>query len=276
MNALIFAVLLANITGGEFSYTVQPGDSLTSISARFGVEIRVLAEENQLKTADLLQAGQVLRIDNRHIAPAADGAAIVINVPQRMLFLFGGDQLKQASPVAVGQSGWKTPRGTFEVMVKETRPTWDVPVSIQEEMRRAGKKVLTRVPPSPQNPLGDYWIGLSLPGIGIHGTNAPSSIYRTATHGCIRLHPDDIRLLFSQVEVGTPGRTVYEPVLVTRSGDSIFLEVHRDAYRKGPDPLEMVMQFGQSEGVLDLIDLTLAEQVIRKREGIARDVTRRR
>src|SRR5207244_4257585 len=58
-----------------------------------------------------------------------------------------------------------------------------------------GKPVLTHVPPSPANPLGKYWLGLSIPGVGIHGTNAPSSIYNLQTHGCIRLHPDDIEKL---------------------------------------------------------------------------------
>ena len=69
---------------------------------------------------------------------------------------------------------------------------WIVPESIQEEMRREGKDVLTRVPPGPDNPLGRHWIGLSIGGIGIHGTIAPSSVYHFRSHGCIRLHPDDV------------------------------------------------------------------------------------
>jgi len=276
MNALIPAVLLlAQIVGGEFTYAVQPGDSLTSISARFGVDLHVLAEGNGLKASDRLQASRALKIDNRHIVPVVEDSDLVINIPQRMLFHFDHGQIACACPIAAGSPGWRTPVGTFEIMLKEEKPTWDVPASIQEEMRRSGKAVLTHVPPSPENPLGEYWIGLNLPGIGIHGTSAPTSIYKLATHGCIRLHPEDIRDLFSKVEVGMRGRVIYETVLVVRTEDSIFLEVHPDAYQKEPDPLRRVLDIAQSEGFLGMLDLPLVREVIRKHDGIARDVTRR-
>jgi len=82
-----------------------------------------------------------------------------------------------------------TPTGSFSILTKEVDPTWDVPVSIRREMKREGKTPLVRVAPGPDNPLGDRWLGLSLPGVGIHGTNAPARIYtirRTAASACIR------------------------------------------------------------------------------------------
>jgi L,D-transpeptidase ErfK/SrfK len=111
-------------------------------------------------------------------------------------------------------------------------------------------------------------------GIGIHGTNAPSSIYSLATHGCIRLHPDDIRLLFGWVSVGTRGRIIYEPVMLTRAGDRIFVEVHPDAYRNGDDPLQALLEAARATGVLDLIDFELVTEAVHKQDGIARDVSR--
>lgn len=274
MNLLLAAVLfLTQISGGVFEYIVQRGDSLTSIGARFGVEVRVLAEANGLKTSGRLQAGQKLAIDNRHIVPASLGAAIVVNVPQRMLFHFEADNLSAGYPIAAGQPGWRTPLGEFEILSMEEDPTWDVPPSIQEEMRRAGKPVLTRVPPSPQNPLGNFWLALSLPGIGIHGTNAPTSIYKLATHGCIRLHPEDIEKLYSKVYPGTRGRIIYEPVLLARTGDSVFLEVHPDAYKQERDPAAKALEIARMAGVLDVLDSALVKEVVKKREGIARDVT---
>jgi len=116
---------------------------------------------------------------------------------------------------------------------------------------------------------------LSLPSVGIHGTNAPASIYSLSTHGCIRLHPNNIESFFPQVAVGMRGRIIYEPVLVSHTQGSVFLEVHPDPYKKGTDPLSRVMDRARSEGFLDMVDLTLVEEVIRKRDGIARDVTRR-
>jgi L,D-transpeptidase ErfK/SrfK len=276
MNVFLPVLLcLAQITGGAFNYTVREGDSLTRIAARFGVEMRVLAEANGLKTSSRLVKDQTLDIDNRHIVPAADAATIVINVPQRMLFYFEQDRLAAAYPIAAGQPTWRTPLGEFEIVLMEENPTWDVPPSIQEEMRRAGKPVVTRVPPSPQNPLGRFWMGLSLPGIGVHGTNAPSSIYKLATHGCIRLHPDDVEQLFWKVDTGTPGRIIYEPILLVRVENKVFLEVHPDAYRKIPDALARTMEIARAAGVSHMLDYPAVKEVLRKRDGIPRDVTRR-
>jgi L,D-transpeptidase ErfK/SrfK len=272
------ALLLIQLVGFEFTYTVQSGDSLTRVGARFGVDARVLAASNAIEVSSILREGQTLKIDNRHIVPEAaqrGGAFIAINVPQRMVFYSDKDQPVQAFPIAAGKPGWKTPLKDFTVTVKETDPVWDVPISIQEEMRREGKRVVTRVPPSPQNPLGKYWLGLSLPGIGVHGTNAPSSIYSHATHGCIRVHPDDIEVLFPEVEIGTQGTILYEPVLIVHEGDAVFLEVHPDVYKKGIDALNLALGQAQAGGFLDLVDQALVKEVIRKHDGIARDVTRR-
>jgi L,D-transpeptidase ErfK/SrfK len=142
-------------------------------------------------------------------------------------------------------------------------------------MRRAGKPVVSRVPPSPENPLGEYWIGLNLPGIGIHGTNAPSSIYRLVTHGCIRLHPEDVQGLFTEVDVGMSVRIIYEPVLMTKVENTVYLEVHPDVYKTAPDPFRMAVYLASTGGFLDMLDLARVEEVIRKHDGIARDVTSR-
>jgi L,D-transpeptidase ErfK/SrfK len=275
MWIVAFLIAFAHITGGTFAYTVQPGDSLTGVSARFGVDVEFLAETNGLDSKSWLSAGQTLYIDNRHIAPESRGAAIVINVPQRMLFYYEDNIVLRHYPIASGKPGWQTPLADFSIIRKERNPTWDVPPSIQEEMRRSGKPVLTCVPPSPQNPLGKYWLGLSVPGVGIHGTNVPSSIYKTETHGCIRLHPNDIEDLFALVDTGTTGRFIYEPVLIGRVGNSVFLEVHRDVYRKGIDPLARAQGDALSQGFFDLVDWSLAREVILNRDGIAREVTRK-
>lgn len=274
MNSLFIGLLLIQLTGSEVTIVVRPGESLTSVGARFGVDARALAAANGLKTDSRLQVGQELKVDNRHIVPSADSVEVVINIPQRVLFHAANDGAVKAYPIAAGRSTWRTPTGDFTIAAKETDPTWDVPLSIQEEMRREGKPVLTHVPPSPQNPLGRYWLGLSIPGVGIHGTNAPSSIYSLVTHGCIRLQPGDIEELFAQVQVGVRGRILYEPVLLVREGGSVFLEVHPDVYRKAPDPLKIITERARAEGFLEMLDLTVVQEVISKREGIARDVAR--
>ena len=261
------------ITGGRWVHLVARGETWTTIGARVGVSPAVLAGRNQRTLGSPLQPGDVLGIDNRHVAPGYERDEIVINLPQRMLFHYWGGVLRAQYPVAVGQPGWRTPRGPFSILTMETDPTWDVPVSIQEEMRRAGKPVLTKVPPGPANPLGRYWMGLSLGSIGLHGTTAPSSIYHFATHGCIRLHPDDVEDLFFHVAVGDPGRIVYEPVLVGFDGTDVFLEVHGDAYRRAPASPERAWQLLEEAGLRALVDPTRVARVVREAEGLAVAVT---
>jgi len=272
---LTVALVLGQIVGSESQYTVRAGDSLTKIGARVGVSPEGLAEANGLDLSGRLRIGQILNVDNRHIVPSLKDARIVVNVPQRMLFWVTPEGRVEGFPVAAGRRSWMTPRGDFTVTSKETDPTWDVPASIQEEMRREGRPVLTHVPPSPENPLGKYWIGLSIPGVGIHGTNAPAGIYSLITHGCVRLHPDDIAQLFSQVEIGVQGRIIYETVLIARDGDSVFLEVHPDTYGRATEPMAIVLERSRTGGYLDMLDLKRVEEAIRKRDGVLRDVTRR-
>ena len=58
------------------------------------------------------------------------------------------------------------------------------------------------IPPGPDNPIGPRWIGLDKKGFGIHGTNEPRSIGRSASHGCIRLRNREVEEFFRMVSVG--------------------------------------------------------------------------
>ena len=256
------------MTGAVSPYTVQPGDSLISMGARFGVEASTLAEDNDMPTGRALRPGQVLLVDSRHIVPAGLEDGILINIPQRMLFVARGNTVEGAFPVAVGRRDWPSPIGTFEVGAKEIDPTWDVPISIQREMAQAGRAVLKTVLPGPDNPLGDRWLGLNEMGVGIHGTNQPTSVFRVTTHGCIRLHPDDARVLFELVEVGSPVRIVYEPVLVAvDDGNRVWLEVHRDAYGRAGDLFRIAVDLLQEAGVGDAVDAAAVRRCVQERRG---------
>jgi L,D-transpeptidase ErfK/SrfK len=263
------------LVGGVTDLVVRQGDTLRRISARFGLDVATLARENGMRADRRLAPGEVLRIDNRHIVPATiDSAELVVNVPQRMLFHRGTDSSTVGYPIAVGRPTWPTPTGDFTVKVLERHPTWEVPRSILEESRRAGRIQAPVVPPGPNNPLGDYWIGLSLAGIGIHATNAPASIFRAASHGCIRVHPDDIAQLFQRVATGTAGRIIYEPVLLAVEGDAVYLEVHRDLYRRSvAGPSDVARTLAAARGVSERIDWVAADTVAAAADGIARSIT---
>jgi len=68
-----------------------------------------------------------------------------------------------------------------------------------------------QIPPGPRNPVGRFWIGLSLPGYGIHGTPNPELIGKTGSHGCFRLTNWDAIRLGKMVRIGTPVRFVNRP-----------------------------------------------------------------
>src|SRR5688572_29947575 len=136
----------ALVTGGIADYVTSDGDTLRSIGARFGVDAAVLARDHGFRLEPRLATGTRLTIDNRHLAPAVRPArGVVINVAQRMLFVFDGERPVRGFPVAVGRADWRTPLGRFEIAVKEIDPTWDVPTSIQHEMAQKRLPVVTTI-----------------------------------------------------------------------------------------------------------------------------------
>lgn len=269
------APIATRTTGGPFQYDVTQGDSLVSLGARYGIDWREIARANGLKPGVALAPGSMLQLDSRHIVPVVeDEIMLVINVPQRMLFLAMGESVG-GFPVALGRRDWQTPLGEFSVVAKEENPTWDVPTSIQAEMRREGRTVVQSIPPGPANPLGAFWLGLSLGSVGVHGTNAPLSIFRHVTHGCVRMHPDDIARLYPLVPRGTRGRMVYEPILLADTPEGTFLEAHPDIYkRRGEDALSFLRESAAAAGISGQIDWAEAVRVLHARAGIARRIDR--
>ncbi len=266
------------IVGGEFDFIVADGNSFTSIGSRFGESPRILARDNGMLVTDRLDAGDTIHIDDRHIVPVEGSDLIEVNLPERMLFHFESGRLSGVYPVAIGQSGkqWQTPIGVFRVIQMREDPTWRLPASIQREEQEQGREVVDEIEPGPDNPLGKYWIGLSFPIIGIHGTNHPISVYSYRTHGCIRLHPDDIEALFNAVDLDDRGETLYLPLMLAQLDDGrIFLESERDIYRKGTGGIAAVRALAQASRIDDAIDWFRAGEVVNDEEGIARDVTLR-
>jgi lipoprotein-anchoring transpeptidase ErfK/SrfK len=120
---------------------------------------------------------------------------IVVSLPDRKLALVENGEVVRVYPIAVAAPGNPSPRGEFRI----THPTYYTPGKV--------------VPPGRENPLGTRWLGLTVKGFGIHGTNEPHSIGRRASHGCIRMRNADIEELFERV----------------RSGDAVELHAERSA-----------------------------------------------
>ena len=125
------------------------------------------------------------------------GPVIVIRRSSNHLYLYRGMRFWRLFAVATGQNTYPTPLGRFQIVVKWRNPWWYPPNSPWAE----GQKP---IPPGPDNPLGTRWMGLSAPGVGIHGTPNDASIGYSVSHGCIRMHIADAEWVFVRVRIGTP------------------------------------------------------------------------
>jgi lipoprotein-anchoring transpeptidase ErfK/SrfK len=126
---------------------------------------------------------------------AGYGPIVVIRRESKGLHLYRGMRLWKRLGVATGTSEYPTPLGSFAIATKQRHPWWYPPASDWAK----GEKP---IPPGPGNPLGTRWMGLSAPGVGIHGTDDPASIGYSVSHGCIRMQVPDAERLFTMVSVG--------------------------------------------------------------------------
>lgn len=124
------------------------------------------------------------------------GPVIVIHRGENRLFLYRGMRYWRFFEVATGQQAYPTPLGRFTIVVKWKNPWWYPPPSPWAQ----GQKP---IPPGPGNPLGTRWMGLSAPGVGIHGTPDAGSIGYSVSHGCIRMRIPDAEWLFTRIQIGT-------------------------------------------------------------------------
>jgi lipoprotein-anchoring transpeptidase ErfK/SrfK len=121
---------------------------------------------------------------------------IVIDQSQHLLTLQRFGHPTVTFPVAVGQPAYPTPDGHFTIISKVENPTWTPPPDAP------WAQGAVPIPPGPGNPLGTRWMGISSPGVGIHGTDDPASIGYSVSHGCIRMQIPDAERLFDMVSVG--------------------------------------------------------------------------
>jgi len=274
-------IISDKIIGTVGVYTVVKGDTMPLVSAKLGVSRDHIARENRLASSRApLKVGQKLRYNNRKIIPQRVNNGIIINVPDRTLYFFKQGKLSISLPVALGvpvtneKYDWRTPLGKFKITAKMKDPTWTVPPSIQSEMEDNGKEVIISIPPGPENPLGKFAMKTSLPGILIHSTIKPGSIYGFASHGCIRVYPDKMEELFNAVKVSTPGEVIYRPVklAVTENG-KVLLEAHKDVYDKKIEIAREARAMIMKQKLGDRVDWKKVEDVVRHKTGIAEIVS---
>jgi lipoprotein-anchoring transpeptidase ErfK/SrfK len=122
---------------------------------------------------------------------------IVIDTPNKFLFLVQGDGKALRYGVGVGRPGF-TWSGVKTVSAKKEWPAWTPP----PEMLARRPDLPRHMEGGPQNPLGAraMYLGSSL--YRIHGSNEPWTIGTNVSSGCIRMRNEDVIDLYGRVGVG--------------------------------------------------------------------------
>lgn len=141
---------------------------------------------------------------------------VVVSIPDRKLAVMERGAVLATFPVSVGASENPSPTGDFRIVNRIANPTYYHPGTV--------------IPSGKNNPIGTRWVGLNAKGYGIHGTNAPASIGKAASHGCIRLRNRDMERLF----------------VMLRAGDVVQIRGERDG--------EMAQLFGDTDDLIAQAD----------------------
>ncbi len=118
----------------------------------------------------------------------------IVDLGDRRVYVFRYDEVIASYPIAIGKKGWETPTGNFQIMHKEHDPIWRHPIT--GAVFEGGSN----------SPLGDRWIGFWSDGrneLGFHGTPNVDLLGAAVSHGCLRMRNSDVRMLYSQVNIGT-------------------------------------------------------------------------
>jgi lipoprotein-anchoring transpeptidase ErfK/SrfK len=122
---------------------------------------------------------------------------IVIDTPNKFLFLVQGDGKALRYGIGVGRPGF-TWSGVKQISAKKEWPAWTPP----PEMLARRPDLPRHMEGGPQNPLGAraMYLGSSL--YRIHGSNEPWTIGTNVSSGCIRMRNEDVIDLYGRVNVG--------------------------------------------------------------------------
>ena len=251
-------------------------NTLPGIAREYNVGFEEIRNANPGVDVWLPGEGTRVYLPTAGLLPAGPREGIVINVASMRLLYYTGSTERLAvtsHPVGIGRQDWATPLGASAVKDKARDPVWYPPASVRAEHLAKGDPLPSVVPAGPDNPLGAFALTLTLPGYLIHGTNMPAGVGMRASHGCIRMYPEDIEALFDRVPRGTPVRIIDEPVLAGWHDDVLYLEVHpplaeddRDLAAEADRAIAAALVRKGKIGVV--VDAAAVAQVVAEKRGL--------
>jgi len=260
------------LVGENFYQLIQPGDTLIELARHFGIGYGTLINANP--TIDPWQppADSEILMPRAAIVPYQAQPGITINLAEQRLYLIreGRQQtLTSVFPIGIGREGRDTPTGDNRVVTMIANPSWTPPPSWRAEHQQ----LPAVIPPGPDNPLGDYWIGLSQKHIGLHGTNRPFGIGRQVSSGCIRLYPEHIQLLFERVHIGMAVMIINQPIKLGHKEGKLYLEAHPDPTNRIAAPMAEILRQRDLIAPQEVVDWQQVRLILEQRTGVPQPVS---
>jgi len=282
---------------GELQVTfANHEDTLPDIARRFNLGFDELVNANPGVDPWLPGEGTRIVLPTQFVLPDAPYEGVVVNLAALRMFYFpkpgkDGQRVVRTYPIGIGKVGWATPVGTTKVVSKRKDPYWTPPASVRKEHAAEGDPLPARVPPGPDNPLGNRAMNLGWPSYLIHGTNKPAGVGLRASHGCIRMYPEDVVTLFDMIPVGTKVTVVNQPIVYRWQGDSLYVQsyppheelLEAKSKKKGTKAAETHTHLDdvlagkmrkRAEPHGGTVDLAVTEQVVNDARGVAVPVSR--
>src|SRR5512137_288527 len=258
------------VIGTVCQRVILPGDSLIEMARQYDLGFNEIEAANPGLDAFVPTVGATVTIPTAWILPRTrKPGTLVVNLSEMRLYQFPrGPGAPMMFPGGVECEGWAAPLGSFSVIQKQVNPPWYPPASI----RREEPDLPAMVPPGPDNPLGTHALRLSRGSILIHGTDKPFGVGRKASHGCLRLYPEDIPILFERVPVGTQVTIVREPVKVGVRAGRVYVEIHADEDSR-LDPLAEAKRLLTKRGLLGSADGQKLDAAAKEARGFPVDVS---
>ena len=248
-------------------------NTFSDLARQYGLGYDELVEANPDVDPWLPGEGTLVILPTQFVLPNVPREGIVLNIASKRLFYFPPAEEDQPQavmtyPIGIGRVGWQTPLGTSSVISKARDPSWYVPASVRSEHEALGDPLPAVVPPGPDNPLGRHVLKLDIPGYLIHGTNQPYGVGMRVSHGCVRLYPENIELLYDLIELGESVTIINEPFLAGTQDGQIYFESHA--------PLEDddVMVEQRLVNILERIETLAGEQAIDFDLGLMRETAK--
>jgi lipoprotein-anchoring transpeptidase ErfK/SrfK len=174
------------------------------LAEKFHCTRGLLSRLNPGKNINALKPGDTLIVPYvSDYAPKDRAAVIEISFPEKVIRVIDTQQqLIGLFHCSIAKHKKDLPSGTARITCAVPDPSYTFNPDMWPEVNEDIDQPLT-IPPGPRNPVGRFWIGLSKPGYGIHGTPNPELIGKTGSHGCFRLANWDAVRLGKMVHKGT-------------------------------------------------------------------------